>query len=167
MARSYTKGMTIKEKLDHYSIPEPNSGCWLWIGSASLKGYGILHTKNGNKGAHRLSWIENYGDIPVGMFVCHKCDTPACINPEHLFLGTVQDNVDDAKNKGRFERSGEKNYNAILTSAQVVKIFSDKRPPRIIAEEYGVGYTAIHDIKHGYSWKHLNLANRPEARMKS
>ena len=81
------------------------SGCWLWTGQKSQKGYGILQTQKSNKikkhRAHRLSYEIFKGPIPEGMYVCHSCDTPACINPEHLWVGTVQQNNADRVEKMR------------------------------------------------------------------
>jgi hypothetical protein len=73
-------------------------GCWIWQGSPYRQtGYGRF----GNKLAHRLSYEKHKGDIPDGMIVCHRCDTPLCINPDHLFLGTMRDNSLDMSSKGR------------------------------------------------------------------
>jgi hypothetical protein len=73
------------------------SGCWIWT-AANKDGYG----RYSNSGyAHRISWEMHFGKIPAGMFVCHKCDNPPCVNPDHLFLGTNQDNVNDMRAKGR------------------------------------------------------------------
>lgn len=98
----------IAEEFMNELIPEPMSGCWLWpIG----KSYGIVARKkfyNNNKVsnppmlAHRISWeIYNKRTVPSGMFVCHKCDTPSCANPLHLFIGTASDNQRDRMIKGR------------------------------------------------------------------
>jgi hypothetical protein len=78
-------------------IPEPNTGCWLWEGPVNFFGYGLSHHSR----VHRLAWEEANGPIPDGLFVLHRCDVPSCCNPDHLFLGTHQDNADDKKRKGR------------------------------------------------------------------
>lgn len=81
--------------------------CWEWTGTKDKDGYGKLsiggRKVNGGKiyTAHRLSWMLNYGVIPNGLWVLHRCDNPCCCNPKHLFLGTVKDNVDDMRAKGR------------------------------------------------------------------
>ncbi len=82
-------------------IPEPNSGCWLWDGTPfGAMGYGYFRYK-GSVVAHRASWRIHNGEIPSGIFVCHKCDNPACVNPDHLYLGTAKDNVRDREVRGR------------------------------------------------------------------
>ena len=68
-------------------IPEPNSGCWLWTAATAGKGYGVIGYRVAGKRmeyAHRVSWMLNFGEIPDGMEVCHRCDVPACVNPDHL-----------------------------------------------------------------------------------
>lgn len=89
---------------DHY-IPEPNSGCWLWLGFDNGGGYGRLWKKiNGKRtlvSAHREMWEQTFGKIPHGMIVCHKCDVKPCINPSHLFVGTYADNMRDMIQKNR------------------------------------------------------------------
>jgi hypothetical protein len=81
------------------------SGCWIWTASMNKKGYGRYHETGGESGftlAHRASWKMNKGPIPDGLLVCHRCDVPQCVNPDHLFLGTHKDNLYDAiKKKGR------------------------------------------------------------------
>lgn len=84
------------------TIPEPNSGCLLWTGgSRSGDGYGMIDVAGKTYQAHRVAWQMEHGPIPSGAYVCHRCDTPACVNVAHLFLGTQRDNVRDAWRKGR------------------------------------------------------------------
>lgn len=80
--------------------PEPNSGCWLWPGD-TLKGYGRVSYIGTRQAAHRVSWLIHRGLIPEGLFVCHKCDVKLCVNPDHLFLGTQVDNMQDWTKKGK------------------------------------------------------------------
>lgn len=78
-----------------------SEGCWLWTGAKTEKGYGVFGIGKETDKAHRIAWRLSYGPIPKCIFVLHKCDTPACVRPEHLFLGTNQDNVNDMIRKGR------------------------------------------------------------------
>jgi hypothetical protein len=81
--------------------PEPNTGCWLWTGAATIAGYGSITVDSIQTGAHRYMWALHNGPIPSGAFICHRCDTPSCVNPDHLFVGTPRDNTRDMWRKGR------------------------------------------------------------------
>src|SRR4051794_35999147 len=81
--------------------PEPNTGCWLWIGYVGDDGYPAIATRFKPMRAHRAAWMVTHGPIQEGLVVCHKCDQPLCINPAHLFLGTPADNTRDMVAKGR------------------------------------------------------------------
>lgn len=152
--------MTTEEKLQLKS-KKVKSGCLLWTGGTFNGRYGrIAIDGTGGKEmlAHRASYQTFVGPIPEGMFVCHKCDNPICINPRHLFLGTAADNNADMVAKGRSAR-GEKHGRAKLTSIDVVKIrnihqlskFSYKR----IASMYSVTPMVIFNIIKGRNWTHI------------
>jgi HNH endonuclease len=109
--------------------------CWIWTASFAHCGYGqIIKTHGFPIRAHRASWILHRGPIPKGLYVCHKCDNPPCVNPEHLFLGTQKDNSDDKIRKGRFyvgePRKGELNPLSKLhatgnvTCREIAKMFN-------------------------------------------
>ncbi len=84
-----------------------SSGCFLWHAAAHPRGYGVFAiTRKNLVAAHRYAFQRKNGGIPVGMVICHKCDTPACVNPDHLFIGTQADNLRDASNKNRL-RTGD------------------------------------------------------------
>lgn len=85
---------------DNY-IPVPESGCWLWLGGWDRKGYGKTGGSSNSTKTHRMFFERFNGPIHHGLIVCHKCDTPACVNPAHLFQGTHKDNAEDRVRKGR------------------------------------------------------------------
>jgi len=97
---------------DFWRMVEMDSAnaCWLWIGALRPNGYGVTKYQGRRWAAHRLAWVLTNGSIPDGMLVCHRCDTPLCCNPKHLFLGTVRDNMQDMLKKGRDALTGNKSW---------------------------------------------------------
>lgn len=152
----YTGHLSIAERLELLSEKITESGCQIWTYGVNKAGYGRLGVDNKVFLAHRLSYELAYGEIPKGMLVCHKCDTPACINPTHLFLGTNNDNMQDKVKKGRQLR-GEKSPVSILTDEQVIAIRLDKRKQSDIAKDYGVSKSQIGLIHRNEQWTHLTL----------
>lgn len=149
----------LQEVIMQASIPEPMSGCWLWERACQSRGYGQI-TLNGKVVlAHRASFEAFYDiDLDRGLKVCHRCDNPICVNPEHLFVGTQTDNMRDCANKGRIKtpkRFGASHPAARLTEKQAKAIKSDRRSCRAVAAAYGVSRTAVSQIRTGKTWGHL------------
>lgn len=148
-------------------------GCWIWTRYRDEDGYGHFNIHRKDILAHRFSWmIHNSLPIPDGMLICHDCDNPPCVNPDHLFIGTHQDNRQDAVNKGRTAKGdksgmrlhpgllqGEKHGNAKLTTEQVIEIRRLKHTlsSRQLSERHGVTQAYIRAIILGLSWKHIPL----------
>lgn len=160
MPRVYPR-KTLRERL-LCRIKKLDSGCWIYTGHVLHDGYGQIGTAtyNPNKHlrAHRASWIVHFGEIPEGMCVCHKCDTPLCCNPEHLFLGTPLDNNRDRNKKGRNANvCGNRNPMAILHQTQVDMIRSLVEYGGSTYEEigkvFGVKVGTVSAIVRNRRWK--------------
>jgi hypothetical protein len=138
----------VEERFEKYTIPEPNSGCWLWSGSCVQDGYGTLRVGGKSLRAHRVSWKLHVGPIPDGLNVLHKCDTPPCVNPQHLFLGTQIDNNLDRDFKDRNK--------GVFTNEQIKAIRCDNRSQSIIGGENGVSRSTIQLIKARKTYCRVN-----------
>jgi len=154
---------TLKDKLEFYSVPEPNSGCWLWIGSKLNKGHGCLKVGDKTMLAHRASWEVHKGAIPNGLWVLHLCNNACCINPSHLTLGTHQENMAYMVTSGRSRqigKNGSANHHAKLTEENVRyirKSLKEKtKTRRQLSNEFEVTYQLIRHIEMRRGWSHLN-----------
>lgn len=131
--------------------------CWIWKGSKSTAGYGYLSVNGRMIPAHRYSYSLTYGPIDNNLYVCHRCDNPPCVNPDHLFIGTAQDNAADLVKKGR--RKGSRHNHAVFMESEVMGIRNlisrQKVTQRLIAKIYNVDPTTIRDIIHRRTWVHI------------
>lgn len=137
------------------------SGCWNCKHINPGKGYGQIKIGHKNWRAHRASWTAFNGDIPRGMDVLHRCDNRPCCNPDHLFLGTVLDNMQDMYAKGREKivRGADKGTSKLTKSdvRKIVHLSKSKVTQREIAHRYGVHQSTVSDIVNGKLWNHLGL----------
>lgn len=162
MARPKASLETIRGRLIEKSIPEPNTGCWLWEASHKPNGYGYMWAGTKKEHSHRLSYTLFKGPIPNGLNILHKCDQPACINPDHLFTGTQAENLQDCVRKGRHTKvalKGSTNPKAKLTDADIQEIRATPKRPRYLydlATKFGVSRGTICSVKRGRSWGHVD-----------
>lgn len=154
------RGGPALERFWSYVAKGESDACWMWRGKE--KRYGKLFRKAQDGGpilAHRFSYELHHGPIPDGMFVCHRCDTPKCVNPAHLFLGTPQDNMDDMHAKGRARPGaarGENKPQAKLTEAKVRELRARKgQSATALSKEYGVTTRTIYQIWNREIWQHV------------
>lgn len=150
--------VAIKERFLKKTFVDKN-GCWIWTGSRIRKQYGRFSVEGKARFAHRVSWELFNGKIPPEKEVCHHCDVKPCVNPAHLFVGTRQDNMDDAVKKDRlWKRKGSENPTAKLTDKKVREIRKrhldgEKLSP--LSKEFGVSYQALYMIVNNKNWKHV------------
>lgn len=150
-------------------------GCWEWLATKHEKGYGAFAYRNAMVRAHRFSYFMHFGPIPLGLEVCHHCDNPGCVRPDHLFLGTHHENMKDMSKKGRWTPAevhpsiphpecivkGEEVHTAKLTEEQVIEMrnlyASGTVSKRAVARKYAhiVSRVAVNAALDGRSWKHL------------
>jgi hypothetical protein len=129
--------------------------CWLWEKGKDADGYGQFYFEGSNQRAHRVSYQLYVGALPSGLCVCHRCDNPSCVNPDHLFLGTIGDNNIDRHKKGRSPK-GESIGRSKLTSEQVLEIKASASTAKEMAEKFEVTAATIRKIRNRKLWKHVN-----------
>jgi hypothetical protein len=173
------KPQPLRERLYQHISPEPNSGCWLWAGPGTHpQGYGYLEipkslsptARRKMMGAHVLSYIVHKGPVPSGRMICHTCDMPPCVNPDHLYAGTAKQNGEDMRRRGRslagdrnpskrpevaVQRRGEDNGNVRITEETVVAILVSPLNQRMAAARYHVAASWVQRIRRREVWKHV------------
>lgn len=162
----------LDDKLRNYFQKRVNKtdSCWLWTGRRFVAGYGMVEcldlntNKKRKTTAHRIAWMLDHGFIERNLFVCHTCDNPPCVRPDHLFIGTQSMNLQDAISKGRFQNIargrpliGERNKNTELSSDDVtaIKVLAKRNMgPTLISQIFRTSTNTIHRILAGKSWKY-------------
>lgn len=142
---------------------QKSEGCWIWLGSKDSSGYGTFKIKGTNISAHRFSWIVHFGAIPDGMNVLHDCptgDNPACVNPEHLWTGTHEQNMQDMSKKMRHHVfTGETNVNAKLTKEKVASMRAERCELGTSYKELGIKFGVTDGtackVCSRQTWKHV------------
>jgi len=143
-------------------VSKDQCGCWIWTGSirtasrANNLVYGSICLNGKVKLAHRASWEIHNGTIPDGKIICHSCDNPKCVNPEHLWVGTQKDNIQDAWRKGRGKGNvlpGENHPNAKLTKLNVKEIRESDMIGIELAKKFNVSKATISMIKNNKLWR--------------
>lgn len=152
---SWRKRLTLHRFMAKFTVSD--NGCWQWKDGKTER-YPSFTYNQTNHHAHRVSYMLFKGDIPEGLCVCHSCDNPKCVNPRHLFLGTMGDNLRDMFRKGRRNICGENHTNNKLTTEQVLsirKMAKDNKPTKEIAKEFNISTTNVNLIIRGAGWRHL------------
>lgn len=139
-------------------IINDEKSCWEWQGGKDKDGYGRIGDEGKTKRTHRVSWEVHFGPIPEENCVCHHCDNPPCIRPDHLFLGTVYDNNHDKEKKNRQVR-GESNGMRKLSDIEILEIrelySAGKHTQKDLGEIFGVSPSAISRIVGNKRWNHV------------
>jgi hypothetical protein len=156
--RKLTDAQRVAVFWSRVAVGEPGE-CWLWKGGLFDNGYGAFRYDDKTRLAHRfaaaLKQSVEAKDLPEGVVVCHHCDIKACVNPEHLFLGTYADNMQDASQKGRMSH-GERAKQAKLTEQDVREIRASPMTHAWLARHYGVDDSNIYCIRKRKTWKHVD-----------
>lgn len=138
---------------------EDENGCWIWGASKNQYGYGQIAFQKKPILAHRLSYIIHKGNISKSCVIRHTCDTPACVNPNHLEIGTQADNMNDMWERKRgnttIKSRGCHHYLSKLTEEQVKSIRSSNKTVQELSDDYNIKYHAMWNIVHKRTWKHL------------
>ena len=138
----------------NFVSPEPNSGCWLWTGSTTVCGYPQISLNGTPVRAHRASFEFFKKTTIKNKIICHTCDVPSCVNPDHLFCGTHSDNSKDKVFKNRQSR-GERRPLSKLKETDVLYVRNSKESCVTLGREFGVSRSVISKIRRGEGWRHV------------
>ncbi len=140
-------------------IEKQNNGCWYWKGGQDKRGYGNIWLNGKPEGVHRASYLIHKGEVPKGLCVCHSCDTPKCVNPDHLFLGTSKENRADMFKKGRQNIPFGDNHAYAKLTAWDIPIIRDTYKAGFLMREiggyFGVNKNTVRDVIRGFTWAHV------------
>lgn len=159
--------LILDKESNFWSRVDKTGCCWRWLGGKDKDGYGMATGNDGlSRRANRLAWAFTHGPIPDGMLVCHTCDNPSCVRPDHLFLGTPLDNAVDRDRKGRCRAPstsnrvrGEDHLRAKFTVVivrEIRRLFSEHYPATELAKMFKTSRQSIHRIVKRQAWKHVN-----------
>lgn len=161
---SFLKGRTSNQRFWQYVQSGGPGECWLWTGGLLTNGYGSFRFERKSWPAHRWLWVQMNGEIEDGLVVRHKCDTPACVNPDHHELGTPADNSMDAVIRERTAK-GSKNGYAKLTESIVADIkrqLAQGHSHASIASQFNVTSGCVSHISTGRTWKHVTVGGEQD-----
>lgn len=174
MFKKYNEQKSKKAFLE--KLKKDDTGCWNWTAGLNKEGYGrASYMGKHDQRAHRIAWMIFRGEIPEGLYVCHKCDNKKCVKPSHLFLGTHDDNMKDGVSKKRFlsgekrklannPRKGEAHHNSKLSAKQALKIIELKKEGKSYTEInslIGINRGTACDVICGRTWSHVTNINPP------
>lgn len=152
-----TKGLPLEERFQlKYVTGLSPSDCWTWLGAKTKHGYGVIRSSGELLYAHRISYEKHKGPIPDGLFVCHKCHNPGCLNPDHLYAGTSQENQLDRRKDGT-SNTGERHGQSKLTEDQVREILTSDLRKCELVKKFNVSFELIGRIRRRDLWKHVDL----------
>lgn len=144
------------QRFESYIIPEPNTGCWIWLGCTMETGYGRFNLNKRNTFAHRVSYALYKSNAPSGLLICHTCDNRWCVNPDHLYIGThSENNLDAYRRRKRKNIQGVNGSNTKLCNEDVFFIRSSQLTRKLLAEKFNVSVPLIGKIQRRLLWKHI------------
>jgi hypothetical protein len=145
----------LSEKIEKSIVRIPESGCWIWMKNINHRGYGMTCLGRGtNLSAHRVSYEEKYGKIPNGLMALHSCDVRSCVNPDHIFIGTQQDNMTDKVLKNR-QANGQKHGMSKLKEDEAKEIKYSNERTEVLALRFNCSKVMVRQIRQGRYWKHI------------